>query len=254
MECSHENASERNRAPEDEVRAAFEAAGLTMVGDYVNNRKPVAVVCQLCGAKFDRRPGQLLRRAKAAVKDTKGCEPCVRAQVVESFVLTEEEASTELLNFGYRPTEPYPGLGKDRWEAVHVRCGSTCHPNLLSLRQREVDADDACRYCQAGKGHNLNDPANLYLLQHPELGAIKVGVTKVDSTRLENYARDGWQVVQTVRHENGQHAYDAEAKVLAELAATGFPASFLSEGEMPSGWTETFSDDALNTALDLVQG
>lgn len=51
----------------------------------------------------------------------------------------------------------------------------------------------------------------LYLLEHPHLNALKIGVSRKASTRLKQHTDQGWQVLRTWALTTGADAYRLEA-------------------------------------------
>ena len=85
-------------------------------------------------------------------------------------------------------------------------------------------------------------PGIVYLMHHPDLFCLKVGVstTAAKQIRVDAHGKTGWVIIQTWDTPTGDDAERIEQQVLAwwrnELGA---PAA-LTKAEMPSGgWSET---------------
>jgi hypothetical protein len=88
-------------------------------------------------------------------------------------------------------------------------------------------------------------PSFLYLLEHPDLRALKIGVTNVDTNRLRDHKREGWRVVAQL-HCSGEDAYEAEQAILRWWREELGEEAFLVAGDMPQGgWSETVSMGAV---------
>ena len=91
-------------------------------------------------------------------------------------------------------------------------------------------------------GFNPATPALVYLIQHPELSAAKVGISGVDArpNRVGVHSRQGWEVVATWDFEVGSRAEEVEGTVLSwwrdELEA---PQALTGEDMPQGGHTET---------------
>lgn len=91
--------------------------------------------------------------------------------------------------------------------------------------------------CNSG-GLAPDDPAIVYLLRHDAWAAVKVGIAKDDSTRLQNMAYDGWTVMATFRAV-GAHARAAERAVLQVWRSKGIGEGVPAELMRFGGHTET---------------
>lgn len=99
-----------------------------------------------------------------------------------------------------------------------------------------------CQSCNHG-GFNPSAPANLYFLVNKELGARKVGIRGLDSSRLRNFELIGWSCIIEYGFDEGTKARQVEKNFFMWLRReVGLP-SFLGKEEMEpfGGATETFS-------------
>ncbi|MDQ4214079.1 zinc-ribbon domain-containing protein [Microbacterium capsulatum] len=106
-----------------------------------------------------------------------------------------------------------------------------------------------CPQC-AETGFQANKPGLVYFLEHRAFGAFKIGITNVGTSRLANFQREGWEILNLELFEDGHHARQVEAAIKhwwrVEL---GLPV-WLAREDMAatSGWTETVEADALSHA------
>lgn len=85
-----------------------------------------------------------------------------------------------------------------------------------------------------------DDDALVYLTTHQALRAVKIGITKVGSKRLDQHRARGWTVVKTVKLP-GQRARALEHAVLNRWKNLALPYG-VRPADMPqAGFTETIS-------------
>ena len=155
---------------------------------------------------------------------------------------------------GYEPLEPYPGA-KSRW-----RCRCTTCNNEVTPHFKHVQNGQRCRFCTPG-GLDYAAPGIVYLMRHPDLFCLKVGVstTAAKNVRVDTHAKTGWVTIGTWDTPTGDDAEHIEQQILGwwrnELGAP--PA--LTKTEMPTGgWSETAAlihvdiDDTINRINRLV--
>ena len=107
------------------------------------------------------------------------------------------------------------------------------------------NAQGVCRYC-ARHGFDYLAPSVVYLITHPQLGAHKVGITGVDTTRLEAWRKHGWQAFKTRRFGVGHIAREVEQSVLRWLREELGHSAYLDAVQCPNGHTETVSADSID--------
>lgn len=100
-------------------------------------------------------------------------------------------------------------------------------------------------------GSNFHDradePAFVYVVDHKNLDALKVGVASSASreSRLRDHERQGWTTQLTVRFDTGHQALQAERAVLGFLRTCG-ATSRVPQMDMPQGgYTETIAEPDL---------
>lgn len=95
----------------------------------------------------------------------------------------------------------------------------------------------------------MESPSLLYFLYHPGFEAWKVGITtSVNSKRIDNFRRNGWEVVRKFERAKGHSVLAVETRFFRWLRKDVGASRYLDESDMPrtSGSTETFSVDALS--------
>ncbi|MFB6888923.1 GIY-YIG nuclease family protein [Kitasatospora sp. NPDC056327] len=116
-----------------------------------------------------------------------------------------------------------------------------------------VRTGGGCRYC-ASHGFDLTAPARVYVVQHHQHNAVKVGIggTAGRNERVAQHRRSGWVLVQDWHFATGVEAHAVEQAVLQQLREAGH-GPYLSRDIMPNGWTETFDADLVTpTALATI--
>lgn len=164
----------------------------------------------------------------------RGCETCRRqSQGRAKRDRFADEATQRLRDAGYQPLKDYPGAGRP-W-LVKCRCG-----NETSLRIGAVDnGQRGCRAC-AESGFNADKPAVVYLLEHSELQALKIGVTGIGTVRIPTFCKHGWLAVVVEQFTQGIDALRVEDAILTWWRKDlGLPLYLASNQTPIGGWTET---------------
>ncbi|MYW01126.1 GIY-YIG nuclease family protein [Streptomyces sp. SID3343] len=135
------------------------------------------------------------------------------------------------------PLEPY-ATSTTPWRCRCTTCGSEVSPTLMKIR-----TGGGCRFC-AGHGFDLTAPARVYVMQHHQHNAVKVGIggTAGRNERVNHYRRSGWVLARDWHFATGIEAHAVEQAVLQHLREAGHD-PYLNRGTMPNGWTETFDAD-----------
>lgn len=98
-----------------------------------------------------------------------------------------------------------------------------------------------CPECAEWGGFKPGRPGHLYFLAHPALGALKVGITNVDTNRLASFQLSGWEIRHLELFLRGADAAEVERRIKHwwrhELGLT----HWCTPEQMPrtGGWTET---------------
>ena len=110
-----------------------------------------------------------------------------------------------------------------------------------------------CPIC-AHYGFDPSQPALLYFIANSQLGARKIGITNVGTSRLESFAKDGWNQVFLLQGEVGSVIRLVETQLFRWLRIEHALPAFLGREEMRriGGWTETFSSEG-PTDLEIIE-
>lgn len=110
-----------------------------------------------------------------------------------------------------------------------------------------------CPFCSEGGGYKRAKPGYVYFLEHQGLRSFKVGITNVDTKRLEHFQADGWTVLYREHFSDGSHALAVEGAIKHWWRVDlGLPMWLGPEDMLRlSGWTETINSDEL-TALECI--
>jgi hypothetical protein len=136
--------------------------------------------------------------------------------------------------FGWDPSTFFAGTGKKLWWKCLV-----CGHEWESTGTNRVSQQAGCPAC-ATYGYDPTSPGWLYLIEHPELALLKIGITNEPDVRLSSHHRRGWVLVDLCGPMDGSLARQQEASILQMLRAGN--ASF-TEAEVAgkfSGYTESW--------------
>jgi hypothetical protein len=178
-----------------------------------------------------------------------GCYHCRGRKISARLRLSESDARASMLSAGLDPLDPYPGSVEVPWRARCLTCASVVAPRLHGIR----GGQGGCRYC-ATHGLDPSRPAYVYLVEHPDFGALKVGIA-TSPDRLKTHVRGGWQSVAVWDTDDGHQARAVEVAAISWMRSRGAPP--LSRMEMPyGGHTETAStaDVAVQEMRALISG
>ena len=226
-----------NRLGPEEACERMRVAGVEPDGPYPGkNGLPWPGRCIRCGSVVNAS------LATATSKRGKGgCRACADRARGDAQRVPPEEAVRTMRQAGAEPLEPYVDGGTP-WRCRCMKCDREVTPKLWVIRQ----GVGPCSACSV-YGFDRVAPAIVYVVTHPVLNALKVGVAGVESTRLKQHRAIGWEVYRTTGYPSGAMAHAVEQAVIRWMRdEKGWP-QFLSEG---SGKTETVDAD-LVTALAL---
>lgn len=108
-----------------------------------------------------------------------------------------------------------------------------------------------CPNCNT-TGFSPSVPYLLYYLRNDNLLAAKVGITKVNSSRLAAFQKHGWSLVHSWRFETGRDAMTIEQIFHTWRRETMKLPNFLGSDDVPrrlGGQDETFSDEAIDSGI-----
>ena len=228
-DCPSCTQSSRERARE----LVLEALNLNPLEDFPGATKRWRMRCRRCGDEASPTWAQV------SSQGVRACPTC-RLESRAWRRVPEAEAVSELRAAGFEPLAAYPGANA-RWRALCMDCSAEVSPSLTGVR-----AGHGCSNCSVG-GIRLDEPAVIYLLEHLNFRAAKVGIAKGNGAhRLKQHAKNGWTTLRVWGVPEGRVAYAAEGRVLSllRLFALG-PA--VSADDMPQhGYTETVSIDDIS--------
>ena len=141
-----------------------------------------------------------------------------------------------MVGAGLTPLEEYVRADKP-WRCTCNKCQKIVTPTYTSIRVGQ----GGCRYC-TNKGLDYSEPAYLYLMTHPILGAHKVGIAnfKTRVNRIKEHQKYGWEVFRSIDFDTGDDAFQIEQQVLDWIRVKKGLGIFLSKEQLPQGgYSET---------------
>lgn len=110
-----------------------------------------------------------------------------------------------------------------------------------------------CPECAEGGGFNPGKPGYVYLLEHEEMRAYKVGITNIGTNRLAAFQLHGWRLLNLELFPIGAHAAIVERAIKRWWRAEIGLSPCLGPQDMPrtGGWSETISVDGVN-AIECI--
>lgn len=195
---------------------------------YPGNNKPWKSRCLRCGAKV------FPVYSSVASSGRKGCKYCGIKQSASARVTPSEIAVKRMILGGATPLTPFVNT-KTPWKSRCNACDATIYPTLGNI----ISGAGPCKHC-AEHGFNYGKPAVIYLLHHPKERAYKVGVSGLDTGRIEMLQKLGWHLLALRKCRTGKRATRLEHKVLSKLLAAGATPNAVPKSRMPrGGHTET---------------
>ncbi|MFD9047208.1 GIY-YIG nuclease family protein [Streptomyces zaomyceticus] len=233
----------RRRWPADEAEALMRAAGLEPLEPYSGRRQQAwRCRCAGCGRETSPSLGGILA-------DQGGCRHCADMRAAEARKTDPEVAAADMRAAGLEPLEPFVN-SMAPWRCRCTSCGSEVSPTLMKIR-----TGGGCRFC-ASHGFDLTAPARVYVVQHHQHNAVKIGIggTAGRNERVKQHRRSGWVLARDWHFATGVEAHAVEQAVLQHLREAGH-GPYLSRDTMPNGWTETFDADLVTpTTLAAIVG
>ncbi|MFD7026494.1 hypothetical protein ACFWAR_00440 [Streptomyces sp. NPDC059917] len=207
---------------------------------YPGSETPWECDCLVCGA--------VARPRYANVQAGQGGRDSCR-RIAQSLRQSVPSAKAEAVMraAGLEPLEPYSGNGKDQWrcKCLNPKCGAITEPRYATV----AATGSRCEIC-VPYGFLSYKPSVLYVLMHPEKGAVKVGITNTTARtdRLGRFMSEGWIVMKVFPFEVGRDARMAETLVKRQFKPY---AGFLARGQMPNGGASETYPLAKVTVEDL---
>lgn len=214
-------------SPEEAV-SVMRQAGLEPTHPYPGAAQPWPSTCLRCGASVYPRLSNV-RRGQG------GCHSCgLTRRTSDRRRVLALEAEQGMRRAGFQPLETYPGRARELWRGRCLRCG---HIVYLSLNDVQKHGCPAC----LPQGADLSRPADVYVAERADVGAVKVGFASTRSTRLASLRARGWSMYGTLTLSTGFAASAVEHAVHTRLRAQGH-GPLLSSADMGglTGWTKTY--------------
>lgn len=191
------------RNSQEKVRDAFLKKGSYLIGNYETASTPVEVKCIKCGTIYFYRYVDICCSKKRNRKN--GCPLCdIRRK------LTHEEVKSILANSGYEMIGEYTRSNVN----IKIKC-LKCH-TIANTSVNRVRNGHGCANC-ADYTYKLDQPSLIYLIEHTEIRALKIGIMNSDTERLNQHYSYGWDLVQTWQFETGKESLDFEKEILKWL-------------------------------------
>lgn len=229
----------------EEVDESLKKQSLKRLGNYESVNKKLKCRCLICHE-------EVFPRISDIQKGIGGCWNCASKKRALSLTFSQEKAFAIMRKANFDPQEPYV-MARLRWKSKCLKCNKIVHPNLT-----DVIAGHGCSYC-ASYGFQMDKPAYVYLVTHPEFKAHKIGIgnTRKDKSsidRIHKLTVKGWKIVEKWDFSLGTNASIVEREVFRVLKKEKGITSFLDKKKMPitGGHTETVSADEVSL-LELAK-
>jgi recombinational DNA repair protein (RecF pathway) len=229
----------------DQVKARFKHFNLRPLEKYQKGH-PTKSQCIKCGSVF------FFKLANVSVKNGRGaCLSCGRERAGISRRIPKETALIRFKEMSLEPLEPYVN-GKTPWKSKCLKCGAVVSPKPGYV----FSGQGGCSNC-AEYGIKMFAPSYIYILEHKDFGAYKVGIGNVPKNdkndRIKKLLRDGWIVLKKFNCQTGQVALNTETSVLNILRNEMNIPQYLTKEQLKyRGETETLNCDLISH-LNLVE-
>jgi protein-arginine kinase activator protein McsA len=175
-------------------------------------------------------------------KRTISCTHCANKSKAAKMRLPESKAIKVMVNANLKPLVPYKSANS-RWKSECLQCGNTVYPRYSTI----FAGRGGCSTC-ASRGISLSEPAYFYVMQHSQMGALKVGIGNPSSKpdRIASHSRRGWTLLKKYDFDLGRDAVVLEKTILRWIRKElGLP-PFLNRSVMQNGHTETAELDSID--------
>jgi len=213
---------------EDSIKRFLTNIGFELVGNYVpNRRKYVECKCMKCSRLSKKRLCDMQRGNNLK------CWWCVNK------IPTQEEAAAKFAAYGYQLIGEYV-KSATRVDVIHTQCGAIGKKSL-----NELSRSTLCNACSDSYfGFDPKKRSMLYLISHPQLNAIKLGISncshKIPSHRITTHKEHGWVICFVWTYQDGSLAAEHEKLTLKWMRKDLKLPIWLSSKDMPQGgFTET---------------
>jgi hypothetical protein len=205
--------------PSDAIKL-FRSNGFEPLEDFRTAKSPWKSLHKVCKS--------VVSPSYSRISQGGGCRVCLEKTRVQP-----EIAEQVLISKDIKPIVAFPGSGRP-WLSIHLKCGREISPTFTSINN-----GGGCRYC-AVSGFKMSEPGIIYLITNEELQAHKIGITGLQTKRLQDHKRFNWQIFSTVEIRDGEEALRIEQETLEWIRYERELPIHLSATQMPQGgWTET---------------
>lgn len=153
--CRYDVVSKKLSLSNEEIAATLKKAGVRSLEPYPGDRKiRWKLECLGCQKKFTVTLNQL------RISKKKACYDC---RASDKYKIEDNAARKEMISFGAKPLEPYPGDSK-KWKCFCLTCKTEIYPRLSSVRSGTNPCRD-CAYVLNGikmKGNDQNKILSYY--------------------------------------------------------------------------------------------
>jgi len=214
------------RIDPEEARAVYIAAGGTPTSEYPGrNNLPWHGRCNECGSEISPTYANIRRQGRGA------CNICAKKASGLATRLDPEFVLKKVREWGFEPSEEYPGRVGDKWLMRHIDCGKESLMSFNSLQQGH-----GCSEC-AVYSYSMDKPAFFYVVGS-ELW-LKPGITNVPKRRFMEHRMQGLKEVLHLREfVDGRSALEMEKRWL-EVKTTRIATDlWATVKDLPNGFTE----------------
>ena len=196
------------------------ASGVEPNGPYPGARLPWPSTCLTCLRSVSPQYATVSTGHVA-------CVYCAKKKV------DPQTAAEFAISRALEPLEPYPGAVLP-WSVKCLKCSQQTSVTWVALNKKREGA--GCSSCTP-YGFKPNLESYVYVINNEGLGALKIGISNLDSGRIAKHRKNGWLVDYLLKFERGSDAYTVEQNTLQYLRRQKKrqPAFFSGDG-----WTETF--------------
>jgi hypothetical protein len=124
-------------------------------------------------------------------------------------------------------------IGANHPHRYQCSCG-----NVGTIRMSHFKRGHRCSSC-AKNGFKKDKPAYLYLIARPN--QFKIGIYNIESKRITEHKRNGWDLMEQRYYEIGEEAYDEEQRILDMMENQNIPLGDAAFRESFDGYTESWN-------------
>ena len=192
---------------------------------YPGSETPWPCTCLRCGKEVSPR-------YKTVNRGGGGCKFCAGIARLEPA-----QAEEVMRAAGLEPLEPYPGSHRP-WKSKCQECGKEVSPS-----HKKVQAGGGCKFCSPS-GIVYDAPGLIYLLQHEDFFALKIGITTTATrvNRINQHKEHGWVLIRQWSVLTGEQAEFVETDLIVWWRdVLGAPIALTKQNMPQGGFTETSS-------------